>query len=215
MGIFDKKSSSNANTSASQTTPSAVGDASTALGFGNLSTGKNSSINLHATMTDYGAIEAGAGVTREALEYAAHAGDTAAALAYDGVSKALNFAADVSSDNTALTGRVLDKQTAANIEFLGQVSNFSELSAQTAREQAELSERQAADAMKLVQKANADALAMGGKFAQDAQNASMKALDYVFESTKSETARLSEISMKWIVGAAVLLAAIPILARLK
>lgn len=46
-----------------------------------------------------------------------------------------------------------------------------------------------------------------------AQSASMKALDYVFESTKSAEERTAENSTKWILGAVVVAAAIPLVAR--
>lgn len=213
MGFLDvgsSRSKSSSSTNASQTTPStgAFSDG-TALGLGNISSsGKygDTKVNLNLIETDAGAVES-------AMNFAADAFSDASALAADVQRTALSFASDATRDNVALTGRVLDKQTVANLEFLGQVSNFAELSAQTARENAELSERQAAAAMSAVAKANASALDMTNRLAQDTQTATLKALDYVFEAGKSEVARLSESSLKWILIAGVALFVLPLIVK--
>lgn len=58
MGIFDKKSKSTSSTSAVQTTQTANGENSTAVGLGNVSSG-NGALALNISTTDHGAIAAG------------------------------------------------------------------------------------------------------------------------------------------------------------
>lgn len=218
MGFFDKKATTSNSTSASQTTPSVggVNNDGSAFGFGNISSsGKYGSNTITVNTTDGGAIAGAFGVADTAFDFASGTVRDAVALTADAQRTALSFVDHAYGDTVALAGRVLDKQTVANLEFLGEVSNFASLSAKTQLENAALSERQAALAIGEVRKAQTEALSMTNKLAQDTQTATLKALDYVFESSKSETARLSETSMKWVVGAAALVFVVPFLFRVK
>lgn len=186
-GNSESKSSTSSSTSASQTGLQ-VSDNASALGFGNLSVGggkkSTTALTINSQTTDFGAIKS-----------------------------ALNFADGAFGDATALAGDTLSRGTTANLEFLGQVSKFASLSSQTQLANAKMSESQTAMAIDAVQRAQANALEVTNKLAQDTQTATLKAMDYVFESTKSETGRLAENSLKWIVAAAVVVFVIPLMMK--
>lgn len=210
MGLFDlgsskSTSSSSSETSASQTTPqTGTLSSGAAIGLGNINVtatrdraNSTANITVNNIQSDQGAI---------------------------------NSAFSFGSDVLDLADRVDNRASTANLEFLGKISNFADLSQQTALSMAKMSELQASEAMQRVSDASSKALDLtqaallksqsaaldyGSKFAQDAQDASMKALDYVYQSSQSETAKLADKSLMWIVGAAVLVAMIPVLMRMK
>lgn len=69
------------------------------------------------------------------------------------------------------------------------------------------------DYMRALEGVQSHALEQIGESGQAAQSASLKALDYVFESTKSAEERSLTDSIKWIVGGLVLVFAMPLVAR--
>lgn len=160
-------------------------------------------LSVNVSTTDYGAIDL-------ALDFARSAGNL--------IEETLRFGAD------------------ANAEFLGEVGDFASLSASTAERMAELSDRQSerylsevsnqANANReFLEDANAN-LATAyqanntryfdavGQNAQFTQKANEKALDYVFQSSKSESERITGDVIKWGSWLAIAVISAPVLKQI-
>lgn len=222
---------------------------------------KNVTVNTSTSVTDHGSIEAATNLAYDSLDasYSAisdtlYAGSDSLENSAGVLSNTLNLGADILGGAAGLVTDVITVGNESNLEYLGEVSRFSELAAQTARESAEQAERQAQAAMAQAQQmasqnaalaadaivtvgdaysqANTGLLAISSEYggnlatlhdsalltinqhAQAAQDASLKAIDYVFESGKSESERTTEAQTKWLIGGVVVMAAMPVLMRI-
>lgn len=271
---------------------------STAIGLSNLNLGggKNSNVNLSLVSSDYGAIGRALELTEKNMaNSSAFATDgvsmvskslnDTANLAYDGLNiagsvaqrgldNAANLAYDGLSKVTGLAADVINIGGVQNLEFLGQVANFSELAGNHWLESAKLSDAQARYAMDYTAKENSQnramlsdamdmtaaaylnanrgleamtsefndrlaatqnealntvlknsamsydylsatqnaALSEVAKNSQAAQSASTKAMDYVFQSTKSADERTVQDTTKWIMGGLIAVVALVVVA---
>lgn len=138
---------------------------------------------------------------------------------YGAIGDALEFAGDVFSDSLYATSQ-------AQSEFLGEVGNFADTAAAMSEYQAQLSSDQAKEAFYFAESMAAKNSSLAESFsqniasaydtandsmlvyAQSSQDATTTALDYVFESSKSETERVSDGLIKWgaIVGVVAIVA---------
>ncbi len=188
-------------------------------------TQKKNSLNVNVVTTDYGAIESSYG-----------------------------FAGAVYEDSIGLAAESLYAGYEQQGELLGEIGNFAELSAETARYQAETSAQQteyALDFAENLTSQNADLAEEFGRnlgsayesanigllslaedsvstiagvyessldtiaeHSQASQDASATAMDYVFQSTKSESERITGTVVKWGAILGGLAIAAPVIAKM-
>lgn len=184
---------------------------------------KNNTVSI--ATTDHGAISSAIGFASNVLNAAY---DTVTGAATDSMSvaqrsnelsamqtsDALSFAQSVTDTNAGLAYDAMqitaDAYQTAQAGLLSITSDFSDHMA-GAQEGLLMLSSEHADNLATTQN---EALLRIDQNSQAAQEASLVALDYVFESGKSETERTTESYTKWMVGGAIALAVLPILARI-